>query len=1306
MKLPTLKIKSRLIILLVAVGLIPLTLVSLVMLNRAYVEFSHQAFLKLENISQSKKIQIERHIDKIAADITVLAASAHLGDALDAFASVLDKGELDKQQYEYFESLEYGSSFRKFIEEYGYYDLMLITPEGDVVYSILQENDLSQNIATGPLEQSLLGQAFNTGLTQVTVTDFELYPPSGQQLIAFLMAPVKLYGEETLGMVVVKMTHKQINNIMFERTGMGETGESYLVGPDLMMRSDSYLDPVNRTALASFLNPQQGNVRTESSQLALAGESGNIIQDDYRGVPVLSSYLPVQWGNITYALMAEIDEAEAFAAITESGHLMIVTGIVLLLLIVLAALFIATIITKPILSLTHASIDIAEGNLTREVNATRNDELGILAENFNRMRLSIADKIGLIEQQKNELNLANEGLEDRVAKRTEELVNTANELAAAKAQAEAASQALEESQERFELAVRGSGDALWEYDARTGENWFSPRLVEMLGYEPDELPPTLDTWKSHIHPDDLDSAFAAFNAHLEKDIAYDIGYRMHTKQGEWRWFQARAKSLRNNDGKAYRTSGSVADITVRKGIEQELFEAKETAEAATQAKGDFLANMSHEIRTPMNAIIGLSYLALGTELNRKQHDYLTKISSSANNLLGIINDILDFSKIEAGKLDMEVIDFDLAETLDNFSSVIAVKAEEKELELIVDMEADIPMALKGDPLRLNQILINIANNAVKFTREGEITVSIQVVSRDEQNVTLRFAVRDTGIGMTQQQIDKLFQAFSQADSSTSRKFGGTGLGLTISKRLVEMMDGEIGVESEAGQGSTFFFTAEFGIASEPKQRGPRTLPEELKDLHVLIVDDNPTSRTILARYLESFGFTTGEAASGPEALTELEKTALPYKLVLMDWKMPDMDGIETTRQIMAKETIATMPQVLMISAYGREELQTESEDIGIGAYLVKPVNPSTLLDAILRAFGHQVEDKRFVGGRIVSAEHIRGAHLLLVEDNEINQQVAEELLTQAGMTVDIANNGKIGISTLKANPDAYDAILMDVQMPVMDGYTATELIRMDARFINLPIIAMTANAMEKDRKQAAESGMNDHVAKPIDVTELFEVLAKWIDIPEGRRPAKIIENTEGSAASIVIPEFEGIDTKAGLNRVGGNTKLYLKILNKFCISQADVIERIKTAFAAGDDTTAEREAHTLKGLAGNIGAEALQQAAQTVEQQTKLGDGSLAGISVLSEQLAMIIESLQALETPQETSVATQVNPAKVKYLMANLQALLEDDNADAADVLDELIPLLDTHYKSDVHALATFIDEYEYEDALAILSQIRKGKF
>ncbi|MFA5181544.1 MAG: response regulator [Syntrophales bacterium] len=540
--------------------------------------------------------------------------------------------------------------------------------------------------------------------------------------------------------------------------------------------------------------------------------------------------------------------------------------------------------------------------------------------------------------------------------------------------------------------------------------------------------------------------------------------------------------------------GWMVDVSSLKKMQDALLAAKEIAEAASQAKADFLANMSHEIRTPMNAIIGFSSLTMKTALDKKQRDYVRKIQQSGTHLLGIINDILDFSKIEAGKLSVEHTEFELEKMMDNVSNLVSEKATSKGLELIFKVEKGTPNYLVGDPLRMGQILVNYSNNAVKFTEKGEIVISVQVAEETEDDVLMRFSVRDTGIGLTEEQMGKLFQSFQQADTSTSRKYGGTGLGLAISKKLANLMGGDVGVESVYGQGSTFWFTARLG---KGVAKARKFVPDpDLRGRRVLIVDDNEMSRVVLSDMLTGMTFIVKDVDSGKAALEEIRAAAAAgqaYEIILIDWQMPGMDGIETARAI-RKIPIAPLPHMIMVTAYGREEVFKEAPLAGLEEVLIKPVSSSTMFDTIMQLLGGERDKSEDRGHEemppVEELSALKGAAVLLVEDNEFNQQIASELLTSMGFVVDIAEDGRKSLEMITSR--SYDVVLMDMQMPVMDGVTATMEIRKQETFRDLPIIAMTANVMEADVKRCADAGMNDHVGKPIDPDELFDKLVKWI----------------------------------------------------------------------------------------------------------------------------------------------------------------------------------------------------------------------
>ncbi|HEY8037412.1 MAG TPA: response regulator [Methylobacter sp.] len=636
----------------------------------------------------------------------------------------------------------------------------------------------------------------------------------------------------------------------------------------------------------------------------------------------------------------------------------------------------------------------------------------------------------------------------------------------------------------------------------------------------------------------------------------------------------------------------------------ELAEARDHAVAADKSKSEFLSMMSHEIRTPMNAIIGMTRLALQTDLTAKQQDYLTKVQVSSRALLGIINDILDFSKIEAGKLELESIPFHLNDVLNDLASLTTDKAEEKGLHIHFITDDDVPLDLVGDSLRLGQVLLNLVGNAIKFSSHGEIFIKIAVAEGGERRadqIMLEFSVKDTGIGLTEEQIGGLFQSFNQADKSTTRKYGGTGLGLAICKRMVNMMNGDINVTSEVGKGSTFTFSANFGRPYEINRKRA-TSRDAFRDVKALVVDGNEASRDILSLYLETFFFQVTAVSTGEHAIQLLENAPIenPYQLMLMDWNLPKMDGITVARLIKSNLKIPHVPYIIMTTVHSEEDIAQRLTDFNLDGYIIKPVHPSALFNAVVEAFDQNHVDEYSIlqaselRARNEKSYKIKGAKLLLVEDNSINQQVAKETLEQEGFDIVIATNGQDAVQKIRES--YFDAVLMDLQMPIMDGYEATRIIRSESQFDDLPIIAMTAHAMNDVRESCLYVGMNGFVTKPIDVDELLASLISFIK-PELRKApdSYLAKATEPKEA--LLPKFlPGIDMQQGLKNVVGNMQLLRDLLLKFHETFSDAEARLDVLLQAGDVDSALQLLHGMKGVAANLAMPELKTCIVALEQ--------------------------------------------------------------------------------------------------------------
>ncbi|MCA1794753.1 MAG: response regulator [Desulfobacteraceae bacterium] len=867
--------------------------------------------------------------------------------------------------------------------------------------------------------------------------------------------------------------------------------------------------------------------------------------------------------------------------------------------------------------------------------------------------------------------------------------------------------ALIRSEKKLNTVMETSAEPMVVYDKHGKAEYINPAFERVFGWKlEDFLEKTID----FVPEEAVEGTRAAIEKILKGQICYGEETVRNTKEGKKKDIRITAAPIMD-ETKTY--SGMVVNL---QDI-SELVASRRASEDANQAKSSFLANMSHEIRTPMNAIIGMSHLCLGTKLDPQQRNYIQMVHRSAELLMGIINDILDFSKIEAGKMELESIPFSFEEVLNNLSNMVSINAQEKGLEILFDIVPETPVQLIGDPLRLGQILLNLTGNALKFTESGEIVVKIRSIKTNEDFAELEVMVRDTGIGMTPDQQSRLFQSFSQADSSTTRKFGGTGLGLTISKHLVELMKGRIWVESEPGKGSSFYFTVVMGRDTRKEEKAESIFPVNLKKLKVLVVDDVASARLMFAETLGSFSFRVTCVESGEKALEAIKNAPKndPFRLVLMDHMMPGMNGIEASHHIKKLPERDHIPTIIMVTALTRDEVMGEAKQAELDGFLTKPITPSDLLDAIMNTLsgkgGIRIIEDTSDRWQVNPLETIKDAKVLLVEDNTINQLLAEDLLTRAGLQVTIADNGKKAVEL--AEKARFDIILMDIQMPEMDGFEATRTILEKQSENQPPIIAMTANAMAGDRERCLEAGMVDHVAKPIEPNVLFDTLVKWIPAVKNKPPMVKAEKDMDKKGSLPS-DLAGVDIEAGIARTNGNPDLYITLLKHFVKDHSNDNQVIAQAVVHNDFVLAQRMAHTLKGVAGGIGAQALYDSSQKVE--TALKENQISQFESLMEHLVrdltQVVEDLKKkIMTPyladtEETSTEP-INMERLNALLDDFQRLAGEMDPDLDSKAEEINQLLHLHYSPHKGLSAEMLDHAEnmdFEEALETMETLRKA--
>ncbi len=820
----------------------------------------------------------------------------------------------------------------------------------------------------------------------------------------------------------------------------------------------------------------------------------------------------------------------------------------------------------------------------------------------------------------------------------------------------------DESEKRAQIAAESASIGIWEYNITDKTLVWDSRMYRLYGMDEGNFNGAYSAWEEGIHPDDLDSATRELHAAIEGIRPYETEFRVVHPNGDIRWIKADGTILFDNRSNPIKMIGTSQDITDRRAVER--------------AKDEFLASMSHEIRTPMNGIIGLTYLVLQEPLTQEVRKQVEKIEHSANLLLRLINDILDYSKIEAGKLEIEHTPFSLDQSIDSLFNVARTLARERDIELRFQIDGEIEKSLVGDSLRLNQILTNLLSNAIKFTDQGHVLLEISMVSILEHEVILRFMVSDTGIGMDPPTMNNLFTPFEQADGSITRKYGGSGLGLTIVKQLVELMGGQVAVESTIGKGSLFSIDLPFDISREEVVYRPYK-EILLNDLTLLLVDDDSIALEAAEKMARDLGASTLSAHSAEEAINTVKglfQSGKQLDCVLMDWRLPGLNGIDAAREI-KQMLLEKPPLVIMNSAYGREMMdQTELREVA-DAVLVKPITHSNLFDTLVQLFHHQYSEE--VELSTTSQQFLQEMQLLLVEDNEVNQEVMTSLLIRQGATVEVAGHGEEALALLAQNPDRFDVVLMDIQMPVMDGLEATRRIRQNEQWHTLPVIAMTANVTRQDREHCLEAGMNDFISKPFNPSQLIQLLAQLSNRQQGEESHDIAEPAIHGPDS---DTFDSVDLHSALQVVGESSSLP-RLLQRLESKARKDMESIQTALDREDWVRAEEIAHSLKGTSGNLRANVLFASANRLNQLLKHPDESTMtqarneldvisdAIDRLSTELPGIEKYVAELQTPSDDFIAH--NAAQRDETLTELEEALRKNRVTAFELSNRLVQIL-----------------------------------